>query len=415
MIYHGDCIDVLRTLPEASIDACVTDPPYGLGFMAKEWDVPGGIGAFPMRRRAETDAVNTGASRQGGRQRSGPDFARRQARDARAFEADTERWAREVFRALKPGAHLCAFGGTRMFHRMASGVEDAGFEIRDCLSWLYGSGFPKSLNLDGGLGTALKPAWEPVILARKPTTGTVAQNVQTHGTGALNIDACRIGFASVDDEAESKTKNRHGDFGTGPRENIVYGKDDRNRGNYDPPGRWPANVLLDEDAAALLDAQSGELATCGGPKATTHANGMFGIGQPGTVYPDAGGASRFFYCAKASREERELGCYDIDPKQRDDSRKDGHPGGDNPRNRGVQRRGNHHPTVKPIELMRWLIRLVTPPGGTVLDPFMGSGTTGMACRLELRPFIGIEREAEYIAIAERRIAAMAPLFDGDAA
>lgn len=417
MILHGDCLDVLKTLPAASFDACVTDPPYGLGFMAKEWDVPGGIGGFPMRRRVEVDAVNTGASRQGGRQRSCVDWQRRQLRDAQAFEADSAQWAADVFRVLKPGAYVVAFGGTRTFHRLACGIEDAGFEIRDCLSWLYGSGFPKSLNLPGGLGTALKPGWEPVILARKPTVGTVASNVLAHGTGAINVDACRIDAGEpwqrpISDNPSPKFNNTHAqDRWT--KEQMALGANERGS----DLGRWPANVLLDEDAAVMLDDMSGE---CKGatsfscPKqygASSYTVGDCGL-QPG--YGDTGGASRFFYVAKASREEREQGCESLTLRQRDDSRKDGNHGGDNPRNRGLQPRGNFHPTVKPVELMRWLVRLVTPPGGHVLDPFMGSGTTGMACRYELRQFTGIEREADYIAIAERRIASVAPLFGEEA-
>jgi site-specific DNA-methyltransferase (adenine-specific) len=420
MLHCGDLFDVLPTLADESVDACVTDPPYGLGFMAKDWDVPGGIGAFPMRRRVETDAVNTGASRQGGRQRSCADFQKRQNRDAQAMQAEAEQWAREVFRVLKPGAHLVAFGGTRMYHRLTAGIEDAGFEIRDCLSWLYGSGFPKSLNVGNGQGTALKPAWEPIVLARKPTAGTVAANVLRHSTGALNIDACRI---VTDDPLgggaeKADTIGREGHEGW----DRPWKHDDSARATHaakiranvekaETLGRWPANVLLDEDAATALDEQTGDLLGCNTPK-TMDSGGksIFGIGQPGYVYGDSGGASRFYYVAKPSREERDMGCYDLPHKQRDDSRKDGNPGGDTPRNRGLQPRGNFHPTVKPVELMRWLVRLVTPINGTVLDPFTGSGTTGMACAYEQRQFIGIEREAEYVEIAERRIASVAPLF-----
>lgn len=384
-VLHGDLFDVLPTLDAESVDACVTDPPYGLGFMAKEWDVPGGIGGFPMRRRVETDAVNTGASRQGGRQRSCEDFQKRQKRDAQAFEAESERWATEVYRVLKPGAHLVAFGGTRMFHRITAGIEDAGFEIRDCLSWLYGQGFPKSLNLGDGRGTALKPSWEPIILARKPTKGTVAANVAQYGTGALNIDACRLG---VDD---SSLRVRHNSGWTGDVEQWRTGKRAADTGGSDV-GRWPANVCLDEQSAALLDEQTGELVSGGTPE-TRYADkfrntyGAFkGCESEDGIGRSAGGASRFYYVAKPSRAERDTG--------------------------GER---NSHPTVKPVELMRWLVRLVTPPNGLVLDPFMGSGTTGMACRYEQRRFLGIEREAEYVAIAERRIGAVAPLFGEETA
>lgn len=369
MIHHGDCLTVLASLPAASVDACVTDPPYELGFMGKAWD-GSGVAVQPQT------------------------------------------WA-AVARVLKPGAYLLAFGGTRTYHRMTCAIEDAGFEIRDCLSWLYGSGFPKSLNLPGGLGTALKPSWEPCVLARKPLVGTVAANVERFGTGAINIDACRIEATDNTTKAERFAGSRS--------------RDDYRTGTSGPSiptdvGRWPANVLLDEEAAALLDEQTGELASGSEPvrgfvrRADADRRVLGGFhGQSvgdcaGALYGDSGGASRFYYVAKPSREERDYGTDGLTARQRDESRKAGNPGGDNPRNRGVQLRGNHHPTVKPVELMRWLVRLVTPPGGTVLDPFMGSGTTGMACRYELREFIGIEREADYIQIAERRIAAVAPLF-----
>jgi site-specific DNA-methyltransferase (adenine-specific) len=411
VIHHGDLFVVLPTLEADSIDACVTDPPYGLGFMAKEWDVPGGIGAFPMRRRVETDAVNTGASRQGGRQRSGNDSAKRQKRDAQAFEAEAERWAIEVLRVLKPGAHLVAFGGTRTFHRLAAGIEDAGFEIRDCLSWLHGQGFPKSLNVGDGRGTALKPAWEPIILARKPTKGTVAQTVARYGTGAIHVDACRI---------EGPKRNAgYVEEGATVQGRSVFGN--TKHVNIDTSlGRWPANVLLDEQAAQLLDEQTGDLGPSTGWRIGNAGGGMvqnlpvgrFAAGDPG--FGDRGGASRFFYVAKPSREERDYGCHDLTAKSGGEAtdRTDGSAGVNSPR-AGAGRTGgsrNIHPTVKPVELMRWLVRLVTPPDGIVLDPFTGSGTTGMACRYEHRRFIGIEREADYVAIAELRIAAVAPLF-----
>ena len=255
------------------------------------------------------------------------------------FRAWTQQWATAVLRVLKPGAHAVVCASPRMGHRVTCGLEDAGFEIRDSLLWLYGSGFPKSLNLPGGLGTALKPAYEPVILARKSLGGrTVAQCVAAFGTVALNIDRCRL-------EGDGR------------------------------PGRWPPNVALDEDAAAMLDAE--------------------------------GGTSRFFYVAKASREERERGCEDLPRKTAGDAtgRQDGTAGLNSPRAGASRTHGarNHHPTVKPVALMRWLVRLVTPPGGLVLDPFAGSGTTGLACITEQCRFLGIEREAEYVAIATARL------------
>ena len=335
----GDCVEQMKTLEANSVDAIVTDPPYGLEFMGKAWD---GFGT-PL-----------------------------------GFQTWSEQWAREAFRVLKPGGHLLAFGGTRMYHRLAAGVEDAGFEIRDTLMWLYGSGFPKSHNLKGewqGWGTALKPAVEPIVLARKPLIGTVAENVLTHGTGALNIDASRIGT----EQSYNPDHHKSGGSGYGG-----YGQGFKTAAS----GRWPANILLDEAAAALLDKQSG-IQRDGiavkrrGSNFETNVYGA-GIGKYpfGTAdqgYGGSGGASRFFYVAKASRAER---------------------------NKGLER--NIHPTVKPIDLMRYLIRLVTPKGGTVLDPFMGSGTTAVAAIEEGVNWIGCEREPEYVAIIEARIAAAQP-------
>ena len=345
----GDCRELMAAMPAASVDAIVTDPPYGLAFMGKGWDhaVPG-----------------------------------------------VEFWT-EALRVAKPGTHLLAFGGTRTYHRLACAIEDAGWEIRDCLSWLYGSGFPKSHNGPWG-GTALKPAWEPIIMARAPLAGTVAANVAAHGTGGLNIDGCRIAVNPVVDASQLRTMTRsRRETADGWGLSTVQG---------DTPqvvradGRWPANVALDEDAAAMLDAQTG---TVGGgfgvrgggasgewnptDRATARGQTIRGGGEV-VGYGDTGGASRFFYCAKASRSEREAGTD-----------------------------GNGHPTVKPVALMRWLVRLVTPAGGVVLDPFTGSGTTGVAAVQEGRRFIGCEREAEYVEIARRRIAHHAArALDGEA-
>jgi site-specific DNA-methyltransferase (adenine-specific) len=365
--------NVLPTLDAESIDACVTDPPYELEFMGKHWDVTG-----------------------------------------IAFDVDT--WG-HVLRVLKPGAHLLAFGGTRKFHWMTCAIEDAGFEIRDCLSWLYGSGFPKSLNLGDGRGTALKPGWEPIILARKPLIGTVAANVLAHGTGALNIDACRIGTGGHLKWSTPRDMGYHG------------GSDSDGIAGINDLGRWPANVIIDEDAAAMLDEQApitgstlaiGRSYPC---EKTGNVYGVRGAGEAAAI-DNRGGASRFYYVAKPSREERDYGCEglqariatvgNLEAAGRDPSNARNYVGGEQDRvERGLPPsapRRNHHPTVKPVELMRWLVRLVTPPDGVVLDPFTGSGTTGMACRYEQRRFIGIEREAEYVVIAERRIAAVAPLF-----
>lgn len=370
-IISGDCRDVMSEMDPDSVEAVVTDPPYGLSFMGKVWD-----GATPG-----------------------------------AFV-----WT-QVFRVLKPGGHLLAFGGTRTFHRLTCAIEDAGFEIRDCLMWLYGTGFPKSLDVSkaidkaagaerevvrphpapcaninataalggsfqerpmltapatpdahhwSGWGTALKPAWEPIIMARKRLVGTVAQNVLKHGTGALNIDGCRVGTC--------------GGGGNGLGSHIGPLEPGRKHGSDagGSLGRWPANLVLDEKAAEMLDAQSGEsrdgVAVQRNRDGEVH-NEVFGAyrkpSAPDAGFGAGGGASRFFYAAKASASERD---------------------------------GAAHPTVKPVALMRWLVRLVTPPGGTVLDPFAGSGTTAIACYHEGVDCVGIELSPEYVAMAEKRIA-----------
>jgi DNA modification methylase len=425
----GDCRHVLAQIDEASVDACVTDPPYELGFMGRAWD------------------------------RSGVAF-------------DVETW-RAVLRVLKPGAHLLAFGGTRTVHRIACAIEDAGFDIRDQLQWLYGSGFPKSKDVskaideaagaarevighaenfgaskaaDGktgfgdyagqwnitapatdaarawaGWGTALKPACEPIVLARKPLIGTVAANVLAHGTGALNVDACRI---ETDDNLNGGAYSvgaRGSDLSGAERTSSAAGMfaadGGRLPGQYEQPaGRWPANVLLDEEAARLLDEQSGERKS-GSMRAGTYAGRKSDVYQPTRATPlerdiigstgSTGGASRFFYVAKASRRERDAGCEHLPETRRTDGRKTEN---EFPKLR-TSKRKNYHPTVKPIDVMRWLVRLVTPPGGLVLDPFAGSGTTGIAALREGMRFVGVDLEPEYARIAIARIEEDAPLFN----
>ena len=413
MIHQGDLFDVLPTLEAESIDACVTDPPYGIGFMGKQWDTfkPGVEQSRIVANRAiESDNPNLKGRMRGPASSPSAVEYDYSLSGLRGFQSWTEQWAREVFRVLKPGAYIVVCGAPRAHHRMMAGLEDTGFVIRDCFAWLFGQGFPKSLNLGNGKGTALKPAHEPIALAWKPFKGSISACHAKHGTAALNIDACRL---PVNDATYAR--NASGDRGhSDNRERqSEYGM---TAGSASDIGRWPANVVLDEDAAVLLDLQTPDL-TPGGDvsgnepsKPAKNVYGEFKGRGAWDAYGDHGGASRFYYVAKPSREERDMGCHDLTPKQRDESRKDGHPGGDNPRNRGLQPRGNSHPTVKPVELMRWLVRLVTPIHGVVLDPFTGSGTTGMACVYEQRPFIGIEREAEYVAIAKRRIASVAPLF-----
>ena len=339
----------MRAMDAESIDAIVSDPPYGLSFMGKGWDhgVPG------------------------------QDF-----------------WI-EALRVAKPGAHLLAFGGSRTFHRLVVAIEDAGWEIRDCLMWVYGSGFPKSLNIGGGWGTALKPAYEPIIMARKPLIGTVAANVLTHGTGALNIDGCRVAGGITLRNSNAGT-NGEG-WGMGKNAHL----------NGSTLGRWPANVLHDgsDEVTGLMPTTTAAKTGVRDPNGTMGYHGG-ASGLPGIVsgHNDNGGsAARFFYCAKASKADRDEGCGGLDAHKQDETRNEGDPGGDNPRNRGAGERSNHHPTVKPTDLMRYLCRLVTPPGGTVLDPFMGSGSTGKAATLEGFSFVGCELQPEYMAIAEARI------------
>lgn len=340
VVITGDCRTVMADMAEASVDAVVCDPPYELNFMGKGWD-------------------NAGV----------------------AFDVAT--WT-AVRRVMKPGAYLLAFGGTRTYHRMACAIEDAGFEIKDSLCWLHGQGFPKHKSL-------LKPAFEPVILAKK------------RGAGVLNIDGCRID--ANDDTTKVRTRG------------------DRNREHYrtgtslggpipTDTGRWPANVALDEDAAALLDRQAGER-TSGKPVGTRNATTGFATGiTPGaqllTGYGDTGGASRFYYVAKASRSERNAGLAGMDARA---VHRYGAGIGEGRAPNAPVIESNHHPTVKPVALMQWLVRLVTPPDGLVLDPFAGSGTTGIACVHEGFRFVGIEQSNEYADIARARIAhAVGPVF-----
>lgn len=360
-VIHGDCLDVMRTMPDASVDAVVTDPPYGLAFMGKLWDhgVPG------------------------------------------------EQFWGEALRVAKPGAALLAFGGTRTFHRLAVAIEDAGWRIYDCLSWMYGQGFPKHR-------THLKPAWEPIVFASKK------------GARFVNVDGCRLAWRGTEDAAAAAAAAAVGFADSRARgttkQSQSIGKESRDGVNrYNPdvlPGRWPANVVLDEEAARMLDEQSGESRS---PATVGRGGKMFGNterARPGEVNPcfgDSGGASRFFYTSKATKADREDGLEGMPIVAR------GMSGGAQSKGEGyaeaqsigfnvVRHVANHHPTVKPTDLMRWLCRLVTPPGGTVLDPFCGSGSTGVAANAEGFDFIGIEREADYVEIARRRIANVAPLF-----
>jgi DNA modification methylase len=429
-LHHGDCIEVMRGMADDSVDSIVTDPPYELGFMGKSWDSTG-------------------------------------------IAYSVEMWA-EALRVLKPGGHLLAFSGSRTYHRMACAIEDAGFEIRDQIMWLYGSGFPKSHNVSKGIdkaagavrevvgtktlggnaaqstkekggtyasntnsigvksievpittaatpaaqqwegwGTALKPAHEPIVLARKPFAGTVANNVLQHGTGALNIDGSRVG-------AEGGFAGAGAGAGAGAR---VFGNG--LNGSFAKPveglGRWPANVIhdgSDEVVDGFPDtgkSRSALIGTGGSDKGNS-IYGKYADIQSVRGHDDNGGsAARFFYCAKANKRDRNEGLDGFAGKEI---------GG---KGNGLARtcatcgasvldgcqcpdrtftnptRANHHPTVKPVDLMRYLVKLITPPGGVVLDPFMGSGSTGKGAVLEGFNFVGIEQDADYLDIARARI------------
>lgn len=342
-LYAGDCLEVLKLLPESSIDSAVTDPPYHLTSIVKRF---GGENAAPAKV-GKTGAYARSSAGFMGKKWDGGDIAFR-----------VELWT-EVLRVLKPGGHLVAFSGTRTYHRMACAIEDAGFEIRDQIGWAYGSGFPKSHNQGDGWGTALKPAWEPVCLARKALSGTVAENVIAHGTGAINIDGCRV------DSTDNTTKAWRG---AGARSRDQYRTGTSGATIPTSRGRWPANIVHDgsEDVLAVFpEAPGQQRAVTGAERAlrTLNAYGDFGSSRTGAEpRNDGGSAARFFYSAKADAEDR---------------------------------LGSKHPTVKPLDLMQWLVRLVTPKGGLVLDPFAGTGTTGEAAWREGMRAVLIEREPEY--------------------
>jgi site-specific DNA-methyltransferase (adenine-specific) len=425
-LYHADCREVLKTLPDCSVDSVVTDPPYELGFMGKRWD-------------------STGVAN------------------------DPQVWA-ECLRVLKPGGYLLAFSGTRTQHRMVCAIEDAGFEIRDQIGWAYGSGFPKSLDVSkaidkaagaerergaargkigtnktrveqgyrpnevaqsydsgppitaparqwAGWGTALKPAWEPICMARKPLKGTVAANVLAHGTGALNIDGCRIeGGQRPLLELDAKATDNNTYAGRMDGGSLAGGSKAVGETTL---GRWPANLIHDgsDEVLGLFPNSGGSgpaRALKRGPRAEDDGWGMADLeGQLRDAW--SGSAARFFYTAKASKWDRDDGCEGLD--EREAATRHAFTGLPDQRMSKEQARvpdRNHHPTVKPTDLMRYLCRLVTPPGGTVLDLFMGSGSTIKAAELEGFSAIGIEMSAEYIAIARRRIASDAPLFAQEA-
>jgi site-specific DNA-methyltransferase (adenine-specific) len=364
----GDCVEAMRSMPDQSIHSVVTDPPYGLTANKK-----GGTGDASMNLDSPAGRSRVGTG--GGFMGLGWD----------ASLPSREVWE-ECFRVLKPGGHLLAFFGARTYHRGVCTVEDAGFEIRDQIMWVFGSGFPKSLNLDGpwdGWGTGLKPAHEPIVLARKPLKGTVAQNVDRDGVGALNIDGCRVAGAVGSGVWGSSCANAppRRTFNASPGAKEYTSAPVDVGGNR--VGRWPTNLIHDgsDEVVDLMPAEAGAAGAVyrrNGDK-FRNAYGAFAgdVDEEGSTFRgDSVSAARFFYCAKASASDRGA--------------------------------GNAHPTVKPTSLMRYLCRLVTPPGGVVLDPFMGSGSTGVAAIEEGFQFFGIEREPGYYNIAQRRVRSAQP-------
>lgn len=355
-ILHGDCLEVMETFSDNHFTSIVTDPPYGLKFMGKKWDH--GVPGF--------------------------DF-----------------W-KEMLRICKPGSFLLAFGGSRTYHRLACAIEDAGWEIRDCLMWLYGSGFPKSHNNFGieGYGTALKPAHEPIIMGMKPLDGTFAQNVKKWGLGGLNIDGSRI---SHNEKSKLVRRNSKDKFWIGKKRITTL---DLNK------GRWPANILLNEESAKQLDEQSGVLKSGKvKPLDNKSKNSIYSSRKKANINnfeSTSGGASRFFYCAKASPSERNEGLDHLPIGQ-----SIGGGGTNNTEDDVCEKYGsikhpskNFHPTVKPLKLMKYLINLIMPPeNGLLLDPFAGSGSTILAAKQLGFEAIGIEREAKYVKIAEARLEA----------
>jgi DNA modification methylase len=357
----GDNLTTLRTCAENSFDSCVVDPPYGLAFMGKVWD----------------------------------------------YDVPTaETWC-EVMRVLKPGAHLLAFFGSRTYHRGVVQIEDAGFEIRDSINWIYGSGFPKSHNLNGdydGWGTALKPAHEPIVVARKPLQGTVAQNMAKWGVGAIRINDCRVSVGAEDKSQvrvmQRSARSLRDGWGMAETENAPVVR---------PDGRWPANIIHDGSPEVLdlfpdSKGQQGKSNDAQRTRAHTYGELSDG-GKEYTPRGDSGSAARFFYCAKASKSDRDEGLTIPEQAIVTFATANGTSGKPSSISEGRETAyRNNHPTVKPTELMRYLCRLVTPAGGIVLDPFMGSGSTGKACALEGVRFFGCEIDEGYFAIAQQRIA-----------
>lgn len=392
-LFEGDCRDVMElALAENSVDSIVTDPPYHLTTGKKGGSGEASVNLDSPYGRAR---VTTGFM---GMKWDGGDVAMR-----------PETW-RAALAVLKPGGYLLAFSGTRTYHRMVCAIEDAGFEIRDQIQWIYGSGFPKSHNGEWG-GTALKPAHEPIVVARKPLIGTVEANFREWGTGGLNIDGCRVEPTGESREraGEESQDRRYTDKGA-----TDFAAKPGVRGG-DPFGRWPANIIHDgsDEVVGCFPNAPGQLRAVGpehGEKPSVNVFGDMGARPYTPPRGDSGNAARFFYCAKASKADRNAGCEALPDKLFGMSsaaaaaaaRGEHYDNGDGGVNKTTLRK-NNHPTVKPTDLMRYLCRLVTPPGGTVLDPFMGSGSTGRGAALEGFQFIGIEQDPAYLEIARARI------------
>lgn len=460
VIHHGDCIAIMQKLIDEGVlfDSACTDPPYHLISIVERF---GDEDAAPAKV-GETGAY---ARVSGGFMGQGWDGI---DEDGRRIAFEPETW-KLVYQLLKPGALLVAFGHPKTKHRMVCAIEDAGFEIRDEIAWAFATGFPKGRNVsedidkllgvdrpvvgearsgpmmrmagenqrdwhgeqaeDGGKWertgpgseeaaewedwrTALKPAWEGICVARKPLSETsVARNVLMHGTGAMNIGACRIDFESDADRGESVRKNQHGKFGSGPRRNAVFKPDDRMREGYDPRGRWPSNFVHDGSPEVLALFPRTAPARKGKPRKGKPAEG-WAMTHTGAEYEDEGGsAARFFFQAKADASDRVNRCK-ICGTRSIKSEPNCHP--DDKGNPQVTR----HPTVKPLDLMRWLAKLVTPPGGMILDPFAGTGSTGIAADREGFSSVLIEQSADYVGDIRYRLAELCgentPLFGGGA-
>ena len=443
MILKGDCIEVMKALKPNSVHAIVCDPPYGLEFMGKEWDkLRNTWQAEKGRYHNDTTFIAKG------------DRIRYQA--GKEMQLWHTQWLTEAYRVLKPGGSMLVMGGTRTFHRLACAIEDSGFIVKDTLMWMYGSGFPKAQDLgkmigkgagakrikigekggryatpkrdfrggafhagaevkngmfndifapstplaqhwDGFKVGGIKPAYEPIVWAVKPPEGSYVDNVLKWGVGAVNVDECRIGLNGEKPPSGSAKRVYKSNQYT---EDKIYGD------NKTTPakGRFPANIILDKEAGKLLDEQSG--VSKAAPGGMTKFGGVFGNDgnvKSEAIYSDSGGASRFFYCAKASRSERNEGLEGMEEKRCQISMNKNYVGSDGSLRTKNLSHQNNHPTVKPIALFEWLIRLVTREGQIVLDPFLGSGTTAIAAHNAGRKCVGIEKEDEYLNIAKKRI------------